>query len=218
MELEAPNKDEVTSSTSVSFPTYSWASLKAATKLATGTTTVIYSARLLGTPVAAKLLRENTSEIPDTTAASDLRKETVQNSRLRHPNIVQFLGLVTSPKLGDPQGLIFELATEGKLKCKTFGPSRLGSGVEIAICVARALTYAHDRGILHRDVKPSQVLLFANRVAKLGDWGLSRSMDNSVYTGETGTWEYVRVISYRYWCWPHLDLIVFSNSEWLCYV
>lgn len=192
--MENSSEAQATSSTPASIPIYDWATLKAPKELATGTTTIIYSAKLYGTPIAAKLLRKNKSQIPHALAASDLEKEATQNAKLRHPNIVQFLGAVSSPTPGDPPGLVFELASGGKLKCAEYGPSRLTKGLEAAICIARALAYAHGRGVMHRDVKPSQVMFCAGSVAKLGDWGLARPVEGDTFSGETGTWEYVCVI------------------------
>lgn len=117
--------------------------------------------------------------------------EAAITSALRHPNIPLVLGLVQSPpaNLASPRrsGLAFELA-DGSLKCEKYR-GRVHDGLKVMEEVGRALTYAHAGGIVHRDVKPSQVLMFSG-VAKLGDWGLGRVIEDEM-TGETGTWEYV---------------------------
>lgn len=179
-----------------SVPTYAWSDLADAHQIAKGTTTTIYRGVLHGLPIAAKLLAPETTLPPGaarTTAASDLRSEAGINARLRHPHIVQFLGLVTGAAVDrDAPGLLFELAVGGKLNCTKFGPGRLEKGIDVCVAVARAVTYVHALGVLHRDIKPSQVLFCAGGVAKLGDWGLARGYrEGDECTGETGTWEYV---------------------------
>lgn len=113
---------------------------------------------------------------------------------LRHPHVVHFLGVVQSPVArADPPGLVFEFA-DSVLDCEQFGPGKVVQAVEICRKVGTALAFAHEMGVLHRDVKPSQVLICEGR-PKLGDWGLARGyVEGDLCTGSTGTWEYVSVV------------------------
>lgn len=171
---------------------YAWSQLTAPTPLTSGTTSTIYRATLHGLPVAVKLLKPlSTIDDPSTRsrAAADLENEIRVNAVLRHPNIVLFLGVVNS-ELG--RGLVFEYAGGGGLDVTTYGIGKLRDVVDVCVGVGRALAFAHGLSILHRDVKPSQVVL-DHGVPKLGDWGLATVCGTDM-SGETGTWEYV---SYR---------------------
>lgn len=121
-------------------------------------------------------------------ANADLDNELRINAQLRHPNIVLFIGCVATPT-GDT-GLIFEYATSGCLDVTRYGLSKLKHVLSIAVDVARALAYVHALNIMHRDIKPSQVVLSGEK-AMLADWGLARQCTQATATGETGTWEFV---------------------------
>lgn len=174
--------------------TFSWSDFDKATPIARGTTTQIYHAILNTLPFAIKLLAPETQLRPGAardSAADDLRNEVLVNSILRHPHIVQFVGVVQRPVgRGDPLGLVFEFA-EGMLKCEEFGIGNIVAGIEVCRKIGTALAFAHEVGLLHRDVKPSQILI-CEGVPKLGDWGLAREyVEGDQCTGGTGTWEYV---------------------------
>lgn len=159
--------------------------------IVSGTTSNVSVATLHGLKVAVKSLR-NPDDIQDPStrrrAPSDFEQEVLINSRLRHPNILLFIGCVRSKRL---ESLVFEYSKDGVVDCKKYGYSRVWDAVEICLGVGRALCFAHGLDIMHRDVKPSQVLMFGD-VPKLGDWGLAKLTDaGEGHTGETGTWEFV---------------------------
>lgn len=175
---------------------YSQEHVKNSRQIAEGTTAYIYEAKLHGLTVAIKTLKEpQYIQEPSTRerARNDFENELRVNALLRHPNILQFIGCVD--KNNNVKSLVFELAKAGSLKCSKFGLRRLNKGLLICVGVAEALRYAHSMGIIHRDVKPSQVLMIDN-VPKLGDWGFATFTESEgCFTGETGTWEFVSFVS-----------------------
>ncbi|CAN6334933.1 unnamed protein product [Urochloa humidicola] len=125
-------------------------------------------------------------------------------SRLRHRNLVQLIGWChSSTGSGDGDDellLVYELMHNGSLDAHLYRsdnvltwPVRYG----IALGVGTALLYLHEeaeRRVVHRDVKPSNVMLDASFTAKLGDFGLARLIDDnrrSHTTGVAGTMGYM---------------------------
>jgi serine/threonine-protein kinase len=76
---------------------------------------------------------------------------------------------------GDVEGLI-EDAPDNRLT--------LDQAIKIAQETCRGLEFAHSRGIVHRDMKPGNVWLTSDGVAKIGDFGLAVSLDRSRLTHE----------------------------------
>lgn len=162
--------------------------------LAEGTTSVLRVGLLQGVEVAVKTLKP-VSLLAETYARErvkrDFENELRVNVRLHHPNIVRLLGCVCS-KDTELQSLIFEYCEKGRLRCAQYGPRGISKGLALCKGIATALSYAHSLHIVHRDVKPSQVLLGNDQTPKLADWGLaSFGKDGLCNTGETGTWEFV---------------------------
>lgn len=152
-----------------------------------GTCSRVYAGEWKGLTVAVKLLREGV----DATAQQDFENERVVNARLRHPNIVHYIGLAA---IDGAHGLVFEYAAGGSLDVRKFGYAKGAKTLDVALDIARALDYAHCNGIVHRDVKPSQVLMNCCGRALLGDWGLATEIGSAdCSTGETGTWEFVSI-------------------------
>ncbi|MBC7237131.1 MAG: protein kinase, partial [Chloroflexi bacterium] len=133
-----------------------------------------------GRQVAVKILSER--------AEDDLIKRFLREGRvlsgLHHPHIVAI------HEMGEAHGLrylVMELVEGGSLKERLeAGPLPWPEAVEIARQIADALGYAHRRGIVHRDVKPGNIMFTADGSAKLADFGLAHLSDASAMT-RTGT-------------------------------
>ena len=121
--------------------------------------------------VAVKLLRREVVE--DTDIAMRFRREALAATVLRHPNIVGCLETGTDD--GQPF-LVMELIEGEDLAARLRRVGRLSAGeaTRIGLDVARALGVAHIRGIVHRDVKPGNILLARDGRAMVTDFGIAR--------------------------------------------
>jgi serine/threonine-protein kinase len=139
--------------------------------------------RLLERPVALKILHEHYVADPD--YVERFRREARAVAQLAHPNIVTVIDR------GEQEGrqyIVFEYVDGENLKqlVNREGALPVRDAIELALQVARALGYAHERGIVHRDVKPQNVILNEDGRAKVTDFGIARSLDVDGVT-QTGT-------------------------------
>lgn len=147
---------------------------------------VVYRARSerLGRQVAVKLL--SVDHLDDQTLRRFDRERDLTNRLAGHPNIAAVLdaGLTHS---GKPY-LVMEYFERGSLKARLEreGPLPLGEVIRIGAKVAAALACAHQAGVLHRDVKPSNILISRYgepALADFGTGGLLESADTSTRGG-----------------------------------
>jgi eukaryotic-like serine/threonine-protein kinase len=146
-------------------------------KLGQGGMGVVYAAEdiRLNREVALKFLPENTR---DEQARDRLQREARAASALNHPNIC------TIYDVGEHEGEFFiamELLRGETLQQRLWrGPLPLEAALETGIQLSDALQAAHTKGILHRDVKPSNIFLTEHSQAKLMDFGLARNLRPAV--------------------------------------
>ena len=98
-------------------------------------------------------------------------------AQLNHPNLVQAIDV---GQAGEFHFFVMEFV-EGKTVHDLITENKRFSEAEaldIAIMVADALRHAHDKGLIHRDVKPKNIILMPNGIAKLADLGLARAVDD----------------------------------------
>jgi serine/threonine protein kinase len=120
--------------------------------------------------VAIKVLHPAFKEEPN--FLSRFQREARVVARLEHPNIVPIYDY--SEHAGQPY-LVMKYVEGQTLKARiSEGPLTKEEAVEIVDAVGSALSYAHNQGVLHRDVKPSNVLLCNDGSIYLADFGLAR--------------------------------------------
>ncbi len=120
-------------------------------------------------------------------ARARFAREAVTVARLRHPNILEIYDY-SGEDAGDVSFIATELLTGPTLK--QFVEQHAEIPAELAACIviaiARALSAAHAEGVIHRDVKPENVLLHEARTVKLTDFGIAQLIDAQSMT-TTGT-------------------------------
>jgi serine/threonine-protein kinase len=107
-------------------------------------------------------------------------REAKSGALLNHPNIVRNLA-VGQDRVTGKHYLVMEYVdgTSALELLQRHGRLSIGDGVHIILDVARALEHAHSRNIVHRDIKPDNILITLSGVAKLGDLGLAKRTDEA---------------------------------------
>jgi predicted Ser/Thr protein kinase len=139
---------------------------------------------LLERYVALKVLHEQYSADDD--FVERFKREARSVAQLQHPSIVT---VIDRGEQSGRQYIVFEYVEGENLKELVVRKGRLEvrEALEIAIEVARALGFAHQHGIVHRDVKPQNVLLNGDGRPKVTDFGIARSLDMDQGVTQTGT-------------------------------
>jgi len=129
---------------------------------------------MLGRPVAVKLLIAQDS---DPSAAARFRMEAQTSASLSHPHVV---GVYDFGAWEHRFYLVMELVEGGSLAQETSGGARLAPErvADIAAGAAAGLAAAHRQGVVHRDIKPGNLLLTPDGTVKLGDFGIARFLDD----------------------------------------
>ena len=150
-------------------------------QLGTGGMGEVYRARdsKLGRSVAIKVLPSQVAK--DSEMLDRFRREARVLASLNHPNIASIYGFEDS----DKPGLIMELVEGPTLAdCLRAGPMPVDEALPIAKQICEALEYAHERGIIHRDVKPANIKVTADGTVKLLDFGLAKALESPVVSSD----------------------------------
>jgi eukaryotic-like serine/threonine-protein kinase len=134
--------------------------------------------------VAIKVLHEHYSSDPE--YVERFRREARAIARLAHPNVVT---VIDRGEWDGRQFIVFEHVAGEDLKTaiERVGAMPVRRALVLGIQIARALAYAHELEIVHRDVKPHNVLLDPAGTAKVTDFGIARTLDVDEALTQTGT-------------------------------
>lgn len=153
-------------------------------KIGEGGMAKVYKAkcRLLNRFVAVKILKEEYSKDKD--FVEKFKREATAAASLSDPNIVNIFDIGSD---GDTNYIILELINgktlkqiikeNGKLSCKT--------AVGIAIQIAKALECAHKNNIIHRDIKPHNIMMTKDGVVKVTDFGIAKASSSVTITNSS---------------------------------
>ncbi len=166
-------------------------------KVGTGGMSTVYRAfdTVLERQVAIKLMHREIAG--DSDQLERFRREARAVAQLNHPHVV---GVIDAGEEGDPDFptpyIVFEFIEGETLKDRIRRNGRLpvSEAIAYAIEIARALGAAHASQIVHRDVKPQNVLVDEDGAAKVTDFGIARSLAQEGLTADgrvLGTTDYV---------------------------
>src|SRR3954466_13937396 len=142
-------------------------------------------------PVAVKLMHREIAS--DSDQLERFRREARSVAQLSHPHIV---GVIDAGEEDGRPYIVFEYVEGETLKdrIRRMGRLPIDEAIAYAIEIARALGAAHARAIVHRDIKPQNVLVDEEGSAKVTDFGIARSLEEEGLTADgrvLGTTDYV---------------------------
>jgi tRNA A-37 threonylcarbamoyl transferase component Bud32 len=162
-------------------------------QIGTGGMSTVYRAfdTVLERQVAIKVMHRDIAS--DSDQLERFRREARAVAQLNHPHIVT---VIDAGEDDNTPYIVFEYVEGETLKdrIRRFGRLAIPESVAYAIEIARALGVAHERGIVHRDVKPQNVLVDEEGSAKVTDFGIARTLDQEGLTADgrvLGTTDYV---------------------------
>jgi len=155
---------------------------------------------VLERPVAIKLMHREIAA--DSDQLERFRREARSVAQLNHPHVVKVIDAGEEPSTEDPQlgngtpYIVLEYVAGDTLKelIRRDGPLDISQALAYSVEIARALGAAHEHQIVHRDVKPQNILIDPEGGAKITDFGIARSLTEEGLTmaGRVlGTTDYV---------------------------
>ena len=144
-------------------------------------------------PVAIKV--PNSALLADREMLDKFWQEAEIGQSLHHPNIVQIYELRLTSTL---PYMVMEYVEGGKSlanRLEEMVVLPLEEAASLTAQVGDALSYAHGKGIIHRDIKPGNILLAPGNVAKVSDFGIAKVLTKSTITGRGTIWGTYRYMS-----------------------
>lgn len=134
----------------------------------------------LGRPVALKVLRSQYAADPD--FVRRFRREAQAAASLSHPNIVSIYDV--GQEANDLHYIVMELVEGQTLKSRiqSEGPLPVAEAAQIGLEILAALEHAHAHKIVHRDIKPHNILLARDGRVKVTDFGIARAVSTDTMT------------------------------------
>ena len=153
-------------------------------KIGEGGMSEVYKAKCnkLNRFVAVKILKKQFADNKD--IAQKFKREATAIANLSDANIVNILDVGTQD---DIDYIVMELVTGKTLKelINYSGKLTYNTAIKIALQIAKALDCAHRNNIIHRDIKPQNILVTENGEVKVTDFGIAKSTDSQTITNTT---------------------------------
>jgi eukaryotic-like serine/threonine-protein kinase len=142
--------------------------------------------RRLERPVAVKLLAEHLAE--DSQFVARFRREALSAARLVHPNVVQVFDFGLDERSGRHY-IVMELVRgqSGAEILREEGVLGVQEALSMVLQGCRGLDYAHRNGVIHRDVKPGNLLRADDGVTKLADFGIAKAVSDESGITQVGS-------------------------------
>jgi serine/threonine protein kinase/Tfp pilus assembly protein PilF len=151
-------------------------------RLGRGGMGIVYKARQEGLNRVVALKMIVSGAHADKEEVARFRAEAQAQAQLQHPHIVQIY------EVDEHEGIPYfalEFVAGGSLAHKLAGtPQPARGAAQLLETLARAVHYAHQRGLIHRDLKPANVLLTADGIPKIADFGLAKRVANAGWSPE----------------------------------
>ncbi|XP_058753492.1 serine/threonine-protein kinase STY46-like isoform X3 [Vicia villosa] len=163
--------------------------LKYGTQIASASYGELFKGTYCSQEVAIKVLK---TEHVSTEMQKEFAQEVYIMRKVRHKNVVQFMGACTKPP-----GLciVTEFMSGGSVYDylhKHKGCFKFPTLLKVAIDVSKGMSYLHQHNIIHRDLKSANLLMDENGVVKVADFGVARvKVQSGVMTAETGTYRWM---------------------------
>ncbi|KAI3515229.1 hypothetical protein L1887_14018 [Cichorium endivia] len=158
-------------------------------KVASGSYGDLYKGTYRSQEVAIKMLK---AERVNTDMQQEFAQEVYIMRKIRHKNVVQFIGACTKPS---SLCIVTEFMSGGSVYDylhKQKGTFKLPILLKVAIDISRGMNYLHQNNIIHRDLKCANLLMDENDVVKVADFGVARvKAQTGVMTAETGTYRWM---------------------------
>jgi len=146
-----------------------------------GGMSTVYKARdrILDRIVAVKVLKDEFSK--DKGFVEKFKTEALSAASISHPNIVNIYDVGQE---NDVHYIVMEYVDGKTLKdiIRNQAPLKIDQAVDIAVMVCDGVHHAHEKGIIHRDIKPHNILITEQGMVKVADFGIARAVSTGTIT------------------------------------